>query len=63
MTESEFATKAKAQTMRNEILDLENDITSFVEGMRISRDRLARLKKDLHALEHPGEEFKDDDLF
>jgi hypothetical protein len=62
MTEAEFTTNMQAQRLRNEIKDIESDIASFVEGLRISRAQQANIKRDLHAIEHPGEEFKDDDL-
>jgi polyhydroxyalkanoate synthesis regulator phasin len=63
VTKDDFTTKMQAQTLRNAIIDCENDITAMVEGMRVKRDELYALKRKLHELENPGKPYTDADLF
>jgi polyhydroxyalkanoate synthesis regulator phasin len=63
MTKEDFTAKMQAQTLRNEIIDCENDITAMVEGMRVKRDELDLLKRRIHDIENPGKPYVDADLF
>jgi hypothetical protein len=63
MTEAEFTTKMQAQTVRNKIIDCENDVRAMVEGLQVKRDELDLLKRRLHAIENPGKPYVDTDLF
>jgi hypothetical protein len=63
MTKEDFTTKMQAQTLRNEIIDCENDITAMIEGLRVKRDELSALKLRLHAIQNPGKPYVDTDLF
>lgn len=63
VTNEAFTENMQAQTLRNEIIDCENDITAMVDGMRVKRDELYALKRRLHAIENPGKPYVDTDLF
>jgi hypothetical protein len=63
VTKEEFTANMQAQTLRNQIIDCENDITSMIEGLRVKRDELYSLKLRLHAIKNPGKPYVDADLF
>lgn len=63
MTMEDFVTNMRVQTLRNQIIDCENDITAMVEGLRVKSDELSALKLMLHAIENPGKPYVGTDLF
>jgi hypothetical protein len=63
VAKDDFIIKMQAQTLRNEITDRVININAILEELRVKRNVVGHLKRQLHELENPGKPFIDTDLF